>query len=101
MVIFVGYTGPAEPRMSGSSHIRAELETKPVPSNKFLLFVYRTGAIITRGLYIFYPVFHLGLYCRAVSITDNLCSIKKEILRFLGIKSTVYNQEWFQIKSGL
>ena len=25
-------------------------------------------------LYIFYPIFHDGLYCRAVSVTDNLCT---------------------------
>ena len=35
---------------------------------------YRTRAIKTRGLYIFYPIFHCGLYCRAVSVTDNLCT---------------------------
>ena len=23
---------------------------------------------------VFYPIFHCGLYCRAVSITDNLCT---------------------------
>ena len=28
--------------------------------------VYHTGIIITRRLYIFYPNFHCGLYCRAV-----------------------------------
>ena len=37
---------------------------------------YRTRAIINRGLYIFYPIFHCGLYCRAVNITDNLCTKK-------------------------
>ena len=26
------------------------------------------------GLYIFYPIFHCGLYCRVVNITDNLCT---------------------------
>ena len=36
--------------------------------------MYRTRAIISRGLYIFYPIFNCGLYCRAVSITDNLCT---------------------------
>ena len=35
---------------------------------------YRTHAIITSSLYIFYPIFHCGLYCRAVSVTDNLCT---------------------------
>ena len=40
-----------------------------IPSN-----TYRTCAIITRGLYIFYPIFHCSLYCRVVSVTDNLCS---------------------------
>ena len=38
------------------------------------IHIYRTRAIITRGLYIFYPIFHCGLYCRAVSVTDNLCT---------------------------
>ena len=37
-------------------------------------YVYRTRAIIRRSLYIFYPSFHCGLYCRAVSTTDNLCT---------------------------
>ena len=34
--------------------------------------IYRTRAIISRGLYIFYNIFHCGLYCRAVTITINL-----------------------------
>ena len=34
--------------------------------------VYRTRAIITRGLYLFYPIFHCGLYCRAVYIVERL-----------------------------
>ena len=29
----------------------------------------RTWAIITRGLYIFYPIFHCRLYCRVVNIS--------------------------------
>ena len=33
---------------------------------------YRTRAIISLSLYIFYPIFHYGVYIRAVSITDNL-----------------------------
>ena len=39
--------------------------------------MYRTQSIITCGLYIFYPIFHCGLYWGAVYITDNLC-IKNE-----------------------
>ena len=31
-----------------------------------------TRTIITRSLYIFYPIFHCSLYCRAVSVTDYL-----------------------------
>ena len=38
------------------------------------IFIYHMHANITRGLYIFYPIFHCGLYCRAVNITDNLCT---------------------------
>ena len=32
--------------------------------------------VISRGLYIFYPIVRCGLYCRAVNITDNLCTKK-------------------------
>ena len=39
----------------------------------WLQIVYLARSIITHGLYIFYSIFHCGLYCRAVSITDNLC----------------------------
>jgi hypothetical protein len=35
-------------------------------------FIYRTRAIITRGLYFFYPVFHCGLYLRAVYTAERL-----------------------------
>ena len=34
--------------------------------------MYHTRAIISRGLYIFYSIFHSGLYSKAVNITDNL-----------------------------
>jgi len=33
---------------------------------------YRTHAIISRDFYIFYPIFHCALYCRAVSVAGNL-----------------------------
>ena len=35
---------------------------------------YRMFAIISRSLYICCPIFYCGLYCREVSITDNLCT---------------------------
>ena len=53
---------------------------------------YRTRAIISRGLYNFYPIFQCGLYCRAVNITDSLCT-RKEKSSIFGLKSEVYNQE--------
>jgi hypothetical protein len=43
-------------------------------------------AIITRGLNIIYPVFHCGLYCGAVSVTDNL-SIEKGNSSIFGSKN--------------
>ena len=50
---------------------------------------YCKRAIITRGLYIFYPIFHCSLQrCREVSITENLCTKQGNF----SIKSTVYNQ---------
>ena len=37
--------------------------------------IYRTRAIISRGLmYLFYSIFHWGLYSRAVNLADNLCT---------------------------
>ena len=36
------------------------------------IFIYRTRAIITRGLYLFYPIFHCGLYLRAVCTAERL-----------------------------
>ena len=33
---------------------------------------YRTRAITTRGLYLFYPIFHCGLYLRAVYTAERL-----------------------------
>ena len=41
-------------------------------SFSFYGMYYRTGAIIIRGLYFFYPIFHCGLYCRAVYIAARL-----------------------------
>ena len=34
--------------------------------------IYCTGTIISRGLYNLYPIFHCGLYCRAVYIAERL-----------------------------
>ena len=38
----------------------------------FSFDIYRTRAIITRGLYSFYPIFHCGLYLRAVYTAERL-----------------------------
>ena len=46
---------------------------------------YRTRAIINRGLYIFTPFFIAVLYCRVVSITDNV-STKQENSSIFGPK---------------
>ena len=51
---------------------------------------YHKRFIISLGLYIVYPISDCGLYCRAVSVTDRY--MNKEILQFLDLKSTVYNQ---------
>ena len=57
---------------------------------------YRMRAIITHSLYI---IFHCCLLERFVFQT--IYVLNKEILKFLGLKSAVYNRERFQIKSGL
>ena len=51
--------------------------------------MYRTRAIISRGLYTFCPIFHCGLYCRAVSITDNLRTVKLGDKELFGNLKTV------------
>ena len=51
---------------------------------------YCTLAIISRGLYIFYPIFHWNLYCRAL-VLQTTYVLNKEILQFLRLKSPVYN----------
>ena len=56
---------------------------------------YTNKAIISRVLYIFYFIFHCGLYCRVVSVTNNLCTKLGNSLNFLA------NNLQFIIKSGL
>ena len=63
-------------------------------------FNYRKRAIISYDLYIFYPISHCSLYCRAVSIIDNLCT-KQGNSSILSLKFPVYNRERFQIMNGL
>ena len=46
-----------------------------------------TRAIISCGLYIFYPIFQCGLWSRAIIITDNLCTKQGNV----GLKSAWYN----------
>ena len=43
---------------------------------------YYMRAITTRGLYISYPIFHCGLYCKLVGVTDNLCTKQGEFFTF-------------------
>jgi hypothetical protein len=43
---------------------------------------YRTRAIIIRGLYICFLIFHCGLCCREVSVTENLCTKQGNSLIF-------------------
>ena len=54
-------------------------EAMPKTSKSFvdcwtMNMTYRMRAIITSCLYIFYPIVHCSLYCRAVSVTGNICT---------------------------
>ena len=62
--------------------------------------MYCTRAIITRGLYIFYPIFTV-VYIEERFILQTIYVLKKGILHFLSLKSAVYTQERLLIKSGL
>ena len=58
-------------------------------------YIYRTRAIITRGLYIFYPIFQCGLKSREVNITDHLSTYTRKVgpkIRGLYLR-VVSNQE--------
>ena len=81
---------PNESPFAHKEGLRIEyyLESIQDLSLRVLKIMYRTRAIITRSLYIFYPIFHCGLYCRAVSVTDNLCT-KNGNSSFLSLKSSV------------
>ena len=61
---------------------------------------YRTRAIITRGLYLFYPIF-TAVYIVEQLVLQPIYILNKEILQLLGLKSTVFNQVRFQIKIGI
>ena len=58
---------------------------------------YRTRAIISRGLYIFYPIFS-AVYIQKRLILQTVYVLKSGNSSKI---SAVYNQERFQIKSGL
>ena len=45
--------------------------------------------IISRGLYIFRPIFHCGLQIKTANITDNVCTKQGNS----SIKYAAYNQE--------
>ena len=62
-------------------------------SKTILKIKYRTRAIISRGLYFFYPFFTTA----AAYTADNLCTKQGNV----GLKSAAYKQERLQIKSGL
>ena len=75
-----------DPFTSHWSEIVSELESKslytfdlrnicsifPLSLNQIFTNVYRTGAIITRGLYFFYPIFHCGIHSRVVYTAERL-----------------------------
>ena len=62
--------------------------------------MYRTRSIINRGLYIF-TLFFNAVYIVERLILQTISGLNKKILQFFSLKSVAYNQEQFQIKSGL
>ena len=50
---------------------------------KTINLIYCTRAIISHGLYIFYPIFQFGLYCRAVYNSERLIFCDSFNLAFL------------------
>ena len=62
--------------------------------------MYHTSAITTQGLYIFYTIFTM-IYIVECLVLRTIYVLNKEIIKFLGLKYPIYDQDWFQIKSGL
>ena len=62
--------------------------------------IYRTRTIIRRGLYIF-STFSTAVYIVELLVLQTIYVLNKVILQFLSLKSAVYNQERFLIKSRL
>ena len=62
--------------------------------------IYCTHTIITYGLYIVTPAF-IVVYVVEQLVLQTIYVLNEEILQFLGLKSAVYNQKRFQIKSWL
>ena len=70
--------------------------------------IYRMRAIITHGLYMFYPIFHCGLYCRAVYDAERLifhdsffhasCNKKYYLTQYFIIKVVVYTAYRFVLQ---
>ena len=58
---------------------------------------------MSRGLCILciHTTFFTAVYILEQLVLEAIYVLKKEILQILGLKSAVYNQEWFMIKSGL
>ena len=56
----------------GSTEGRTDIWLPTNPSRFSADSIYCTCVIISRGLYIFYPIFHCGLYCRAVDNAERL-----------------------------
>ena len=56
-----------------------------------IILGYRTRTIITRCLYIFYPIF-TAVYIVERLVLQTIYVPNKEILQFLGLKYVVYNQ---------
>ena len=52
-------------------------------------FNYCTRAIISRGLYIFYPIFTAVYIVERLVLPETIYVLNKEILQFLGLKSAV------------
>ena len=58
----------------------------------FVNWAAKLNAIMSHGLYVFYPIFHCGLYCRVVSITNKLCTKQANSLIF-ATKIRVHNKQ--------
>ena len=72
----------------------------PKNSQKIHNIQIPTWHLEAKNPFSFFTPFFTAVYIVERLVLQTVYVLNKEILQFLSLKSTLYNPEWFQIKSG-